>query len=269
MPELPEVETVKRQLHQRLQGKTVVLVRILRSGRERPMGPLFLKEVIGKTVDRVDRRAKLLVIRFTDGSAMTAHLKMTGKFIFVDADYCPGKHDRMIFQFDHVCVVWNDVRQFGFIHAMSAAELEKVLSMYGPEPLEASVTELAARIASPKTRAIKSALLNQQVIAGVGNIYADEVCHRAGIKPMRRLGRINKEERMRLVQNLKLLLQESIDQRGTSANDYVDAEGNKGGFLSLLRVYGRAGEPCLNCGTPIMRVVFAQRGTHYCKRCQT
>jgi formamidopyrimidine-DNA glycosylase len=160
------------------------------------------------------------------------------------------------------------VRQFGFVNVVSADELEAILNKYGPEPLETSAADLAHRIEKPKTRTIKAALLNQEVIAGVGNIYADEACHRAGIRPMRRLGRMNAEDRLRLMTHLKELLDEAVKQRGTSANDYVDTEGKKGGFLSLLRVYGRAGEKCLSCGGVIKRIVVTQRGTHYCEGCQ-
>lgn len=272
MPELPEVETVKRQLHERLVGRSIISVRILKSGRERPIGADFVSALVGKKIDRVERRAKLLIFYFYDGDAMIAHLKMTGKFVFVDSDYAPGKHDRIIFDVaahDMQTLVWNDVRQFGFIHVVDISTLNKILSQYGPEPLESSDDLLVSRLVSPKTRTIKSALLHQGVIAGVGNIYADEACHRAGIRPTRRLARMTSGERLHLVRHLKQLLQESIDQRGTSANDYVDTEGNKGGFLSLLRVYGRAGEACLKCRTAIKRIVVAQRGTHYCPRCQT
>jgi formamidopyrimidine-DNA glycosylase len=268
MPELPEVETVKRQLHAGLAGKTIESVTLLKSGREKPAGKRFVEAVIGKTIEAVERRAKLLVYRFTDGTAMTAHLKMTGKFVFVDVDYASTKHDRMIFEFGDTRLVWNDVRQFGFVHLVSGKELEEILSKYGPEPLITSKEQLAKSIERPKTRMIKAALLNQEVIAGVGNIYADEACHRAGILPMRRLGKMKEADRINLMRHLKELLDEAVKQRGTSANDYVDTEGKKGGFLSLLRVYGREGEKCLNCGDLIKRIVVAQRGTHYCGGCQ-
>lgn len=268
MPELPEVETVRAQLHKGLSGKTIQSVTLLKSGREKPVGKRFVEAVVGKTIDRVERRAKLLVYRFADGTAMTAHLKMTGKFVFVDPEYQPAKHDRMIFELGDARLVWNDVRQFGFVNLVSGKELEEILSKYGPEPLESRVTLLASRLIGPKTRTVKAALLNQEVIAGVGNIYADEACHRAGILPTRRLGKMKVEDRMNLMRHLKELLDEAVKQRGTSANDYVDTEGKKGGFLSLLRVYGRAGEKCLNCEKLIKKIILTQRGTHYCGGCQ-
>lgn len=186
MPELPEVETVRRQLHAGLVGKTIVSVTLLKSGREKPVGKRFVEAVVGKTIEGVERRAKLLVYRFTDGTAMTAHLKMTGKFVFVDDEYVSTKHDRMIFELGDTRLVWNDVRQFGFVHLVSGKEVEEILSKYGPEPLVSSIEHLASCIEKPITRMVKAALLNQEVIAGVGNIYADEACHRAGILPTRR-----------------------------------------------------------------------------------
>jgi formamidopyrimidine-DNA glycosylase len=166
-------------------------------------------------------------------------------------------------------LVWSDIRQFGFMRIVSSDELSEILSAYGPEPLDATAEELADRLVAPKTRMVKAALLNQEVIAGIGNIYADEALHRAGIRPTRRLGRVTSDERIQLVQEIKNVLSESVAQQGTSANDYVDTRGEKGGFLALLRVYGREGEACRNCQTPIKKIVLGQRGTHYCPECQS
>jgi len=268
MPELPEVETVRRQLDERLRGKRVSSITLLKSGREFPVGEKFVDGVQGRVIEAVERRAKLLVWKLNDGNAITAHLKMTGRFVFVYPSYVPTKHDRMIFDIEGVSLVWSDVRQFGFMKIVSSDELETILAGYGPEPLETSVAELADRLIAPKTRMIKAALLNQEVIAGIGNIYADEALHRAGIRPTRRLGRVSSEERLRLAKEIKSVLGESVAQQGTSANDYVDTRGKKGGFLSFLRVYGREGEGCVNCRTPIKKIVLGQRGTHYCPTCQ-
>ena len=277
MPELPEVETVRRQLDERLRGKRIVFVRLLKSGREFPTGGEFVDAVVGRTVDSIDRRAKLLIWKFDDGSALTAHLKMTGRFVFVEPSYEPKKHDRMVFEFMSVGaihelplrLIWSDIRKFGFVRLFSNSnELENELAKYGPEPLEASIEELAERLASPKTRVVKAALLNQEVIAGIGNIYADESLHRAGIRPTRRLGRLTQGDRLRLASEIQNILRESIAQQGTSANDYVDTRGEKGGFLNLLRVYGREGEACRNCNTTIKKIVLGRRGTHYCPECQ-
>ena len=291
MPELPEVETVCRQLNARLCGQRLVSVHLLRSGREFPVGKKFEQALAGKKIVKIARRAKLIIWYFDDGTALIAHLKMTGRFVFVNETYIPQKHDRAVFLFtapsssslrgvrdEAIPLVWSDIRQFGFIKLLSLEELKFVLSKYGPEPLETSEEKLADRL-RPKTiprpslkrrgsRTVKAALLDQTVIAGVGNIYADEACHRAGLRPTRRLQILSAADRLRLVKELKTILAESITQKGTSANDYVDTSGKRGGFLNLLRVYGHEGQPCQTCGTLIKKIVLAQRGTHYCPNCQ-
>lgn len=268
MPELPEVETIRRQLDAKLRGKTVTKVTLFRSGREAPKGKRFVAAIEGKTIKDIGRRAKLLVWNFTDGSALLAHLKMTGRFVFVDRKYQPKKHDSAMFEFGHVRLIWSDVRKFGFVKFVERPELESVMSCYGPEPLETRAEELADRLKTPKTRMVKVALLNQEVIAGVGNIYADEALHRAKIRPTRRLASLTAKERLALAEEIQKVLCESIELGGTSANDYVDARGEKGKFLDFLRVYGRKGEKCRDCGTPIKRIVIGQRSTHYCPKCQ-
>lgn len=268
MPELPEVETIRRQLDSKLREKIVTKVTLFRSGREVPKGAKFIKVLTGKKIKEISRRAKLLVWNFTDGTAMLAHLKMTGRFVFVDGEYEHKKHDSAMFELGHIKLVWSDVRKFGFVKIVEAPELESVMACYGPEPLETRAEELADRLKAPKTRMVKVALLNQEVIAGVGNIYADEALHRAKIRPTRRLGSLTEKERLTLAKEIQKVLCESIELGGTSANDYVDASGRKGRFLEFLRVYGRKGEKCRDCGTQIKRILIGQRSTHYCPKCQ-
>ncbi|MEK9155307.1 MAG: bifunctional DNA-formamidopyrimidine glycosylase/DNA-(apurinic or apyrimidinic site) lyase [Patescibacteria group bacterium] len=268
MPELPEVETVCRQLHRRLAGKRIVGVEMWKTGREFLGGDQFVKAVINRRIEKVYRRAKAIIFHFGDG-AMVGHLKMTGKFIFVRDGYRQEKHDRMLFVLDDgTRVVWSDVRQFGYLKVFNVTELEQVLAKYGPEPLETSVSDLADRLLKPKTRMLKVALLDQATIAGIGNIYVDEACHRAGVLPTRRLGSLSGDERERVATSAQEVLKASLAQKGTSANDYVDTEGKQGGFLSLLRVYQRTGKPCLTCTSPIEKVVVGGRGTHFCSNCQ-
>ncbi len=274
MPELPEVETIRRQLHARLQGATIERVELLRSSRERPLGQAFVRAVTGQMITSVDRRAKLLIWRLKSGQAILAHLKMTGRFLFVDESYASTKHDAIRFlgrdkKGRQFWLIWNDVRKFGFMEVVTDMELEKKLTEYGPEPLECSPVVLAERLQSPKTRLLKAALLDQSCIAGVGNIYADEACFRAGIHPNRRLGALQTKERLRLAKEIQAVLTESIAQQGTSAHTYVDTTGSRGGFVALLRVYDREGEPCVNCKTPIQKLRLVQRGTHVCPSCQT
>lgn len=273
MPELPEVETVRRQLAKRLEEAILVEIEIWRSGREFPRREEFIEALIGRRVTAIERRAKLLVWRFENETALTAHLKMTGRFVFVGEGYERQKHDRIRFVFERggerIFLIWADVRQFGFLKLVSSDELGEILEGYGPEPLGVSAEELAKCFALSSSRSIKALLLDQTVLAGVGNIYADEACYRAGIRPMRVATKVTVKERLRLAQEVQTILTESIAQQGTSANDYVDTQGEKGGFLELLRVYGREGESCRVCQQPIVRVVHVQRGTHYCANCQT
>lgn len=268
MPELPEVETVRCQLHDRLAGRVIRGVQILRTGREFPAGEEFVARVAGRRIAAVERRAKVLVWRLDSGDVLLGHLKMTGKFLFVASEYLPTKHDCLIFDIDGQSVVWSDVRRFGYLRVHDTDETAHILSLYGPEPLETSAKDLAERLLTPQTRKIKAALLDQTTIAGIGNIYADEACHRAGIRPMRRLSTLTAADRLRLAEEIRIVLAESLAQKGTSSNDYVDTDGERGGFLSLLRVYGRTNEPCRTCQTSITKIVLGGRGTHYCSKCQ-
>lgn len=270
MPELPEVETIKRQLHDRLKGRVISGVEIWKTGRETPVGNKFVQAILGKKLIGVNRRAKILIFQFVDGSAIVGHLKMTGKFLFVPKNYTREKHDRILFVLSggRERLVWSDVRTFGYLKCVTAKGLDEALCKYGPEPLEASIEELAERLLTPLSRTIKAALLNQECIAGVGNIYADEACHRAGIRPTRRLASLTAKNRSEVIKEVKKILQKSIDLKGTTANDYVDTNGTQGGFSALLKVYGRENQPCLKCKTPIKKIVLAGRGTHYCPTCQ-
>jgi formamidopyrimidine-DNA glycosylase len=269
MPELPEVETVRRQLQEALAGARIDTVLVHERGRELPAGELFVRALVGEEVVAVERRAKLLLWRFLSGKVMIGHLKMTGRFVFVEPGAAIGKHERISFVFaDGRVVRWADVRKFGYVRVYAPGEVAEILAKYGPEPLENSAEELAARLCTPKGRSVKGALLNQGVVAGCGNIYADEACFRAGVLPMRTLGSLSTEERLRIMEELQSVLRESLAQKGTSAHDYVDTQGERGGFLSLLRVYGRKGQPCVRCGQPVQKVVHVGRGTHYCAHCQ-
>ncbi|MBP9827590.1 bifunctional DNA-formamidopyrimidine glycosylase/DNA-(apurinic or apyrimidinic site) lyase [Patescibacteria group bacterium] len=271
MPELPEVETIRRQLHERLAGQIIDSIIIIDSDKESPKGEGFAVALGDKLIKSVDRRAKLLIIRFSDNSGVTIHLKMTGRLVFVAKESIPTKHDRWRLSFTNSNDVlqWSDVRRFGYTRYLESEAIELLLGEYGPEPLDASVNTLALALQKQgRSRSVKAALLDQSVIAGVGNIYADEACFRAGILPMTRVHDLSITDLERIAIHVQAVLKESIAQKGTSANDYVDAKGERGGFLGLLRVYGREHEPCVNCKTPIKRTVHASRGTHYCASCQ-
>lgn len=273
MPELPEVETVRTQLDRELTGATILAVDIWRSGRELPVGDVFVRALTLAKIQRIQRRAKLLIWELDQDRAILVHLKMTGRFLVVPENYERQKHDRIFFRYRTVKglekrLVWSDVRQFGFMHVVTAKEAQKKALEYGLEPLVSTAEELAERLALPTTRAIKSVLLDQSVIAGIGNIYADEACFRARIRPTKMAKKLTNVERELLAMEIKAVLKASLAQKGTSAHHYVDTAGGKGGFLELLQVYGRGKKPCVRCQTPIKRVEFRGRGTHFCPRCQ-
>lgn len=274
MPELPEVETVRRQLAKKIEGAKLVSIALWQSDREAPKGDAFVHALVGKTVSTVDRRAKLLLWRFTDGSGLAVHLKMTGKLLFYSEKPAqPERHERLLFEFEKagkpIYLVWKDLRRFGYLKVMpDPAVIAEILEEYGPEPLVATPQELAERLAKPSSRSIKAVLLDQSVIAGIGNIYADEACFLAGIHPSRIARDVTPKERLLLAEAIKDVLQRSVTQRGTSAHDYLDTKGEKGGFLKLLQVYGKKGRPCPKCQTLILKTVLAGRGTHACPKCQ-
>lgn len=275
MPELPEVETIARRLNRELTGCTVKDILMLKTGREFPVGKKFTAKLIGKKLRKIYRRAKLIVWEFQSDANRTprtfsliTHLKMTGKLILIDRHYSPNKHDRIIFNFGSKYLLWSDMRTFGFMRIVSNSELADILNSYGPEPLELRPEEIAERIAVFKRSKIKSALMDQKILAGIGNIYADEALFAAGIHPARPTWTLNSQDLTGLARAIQKILRQSIKAQGTSFRDYVDAEGKKGGFKNKLKIYGKNGTPCPVCGTTIQRMTIAQRGTHYCPKCQ-
>lgn len=274
MPELPEVETVRRQLEKRLEGARIFDVTVWQSDKESPRGEAFAIALKGKRIIALERRGKLLLWRFSDGTALAVHLKMTGKLTFYDKKPSgpADRHARLLFTFargrEMGYLAWSDVRRFGYLRLLDAAATDAVLSEYGPEPLTATVETLAERLSRPSRRAIKAILLDQSVIAGIGNIYADEACFLSAIHPARRQDRLKPAERKALAVSIQDILARAVRRRGTSAHTYVDTEGKKGGFLRLLQVYGRGGQACFRCATTIEKCVLAGRGTHFCPVCQ-
>ncbi len=269
MPELPEVETIARGLARAVTGKTIESVEIrLPKMAVAPPGVDFARALAGERVAEVGRRAKYVLIRLESGRMLVTSLRMTGRLLVQrpgETEF-PGTHV-VLFYTDETRLSFADVRTFGRMRLVEPGEAwDKSL---GPEPLSASFTpEGFIGMLSGRTTPIKAFLLDQQRIAGIGNIYACEALWAAGIKPGRPAGSITKPAARRLYHAVVDVLQRAIDMRGTSVDDYVDAEGLRGGFQNVLAVYGRLGQPCARCGSPIVRTVIAQRGTWWCRRCQ-
>jgi len=261
LPELPEVETVVRTLRPAIVGRRILnaefgQLRVLRGL------PLDTAEALaGQRVIAVERYGKFIAIRLERG-VLVVHLGMTGKLL-MDAERSKWTH--AIFTLDQGVMSFVDPRQFGRIEY--GAELPARVSALGPEPLEVSLAEFAARLKERRSP-IKAVLLNQAVVRGVGNIYADEALFRAGVHPKRIASSLRKDRVEKIYLAMREVLVEAIESRGSSVSNYVDADGNKGSFQNSHRVYQRTGEPCVNCGNPIRRIILAQRGTHFCPKCQ-
>jgi formamidopyrimidine-DNA glycosylase len=216
----------------------------------------------GRRIRAIQRRGKFIVIELDAGQCLTVHLGMTGKLLLGGT---PGRHTHAVFSLDRGVLRYEDQRQFGKLEVSRGlpARVEKL----GPEPLEVTLSEFARLLKRRKAR-IKSVLLDQRFVRGVGNIYADETLFRAGIHPLAIAARLRGERVERLHQAMVEVLTQAIAKGGSSVSDYVDAEGRRGFFQFEHRVYRRTGEPCLTCGTTIRRTLVAQRGTHYCPKCQ-
>lgn len=270
MPELPEVEVISRGLHKFLAGKTIDAVKIFNHGSIKMPWHVFASRVAGQTITRVRRRAKLLIMDLGEDLYLTFHLKMTGRVITHEEMVTPQKHTRLIFSLaDGGCIEFHDTRKFGEVRALTGEELKdwNFYSNLGPEPLETSPEELADLFVDRKAR-IKSLLLNQSVIAGVGNIYADESLFRSGIHPTAKPSDLSRESLVKLFVELQKVLKLSIQENGSSIRDYVDSGGDAGSFQNSFKVYGKKGECCPCCGTCFESSTVAGRTSTYCNKCQ-
>jgi formamidopyrimidine-DNA glycosylase len=261
VPELPEVETIARTLAPRVTGCRILDAQffsrlVLRADPEQAAAALR-----GLTVRRLERRGKFLVFDL-GGSNLVVHLGMTGKLLW---EGTKGPYTRAIFEFDRGRLLYDDIRQFGRIEIAGAVPAR--IARLGPEPLVISEDEFLGLIAARRGR-MKPLLLNQAFLGGLGNIYVDEALHRAGIHPRAVVERLGARRLRRLHAAIREVLGEAIASGGSSISDYVDGEGRAGSFQLLHRVYGRAGEPCPACGTPIRQFTQGQRSTWCCPACQ-
>jgi formamidopyrimidine-DNA glycosylase len=270
VPELPEVETIARGLANAVVGKTIAAADVFMAKiAVAPPGVSFSEALCGERIDAVGRRGKYVVIAFGSGRRLTVHLRMTGRLIVQPPgtrENHPYTHIRLTFQ-DGTRLCFADVRQFGRMRLIAAGEVWDADG--GIEPLSEDFTsEVFVSMLAGRRTPIKTFLLDQKHLSGVGNIYACEALWEAGIRPSRPARQLTKPARRRLHGAIRDVLQRSIEARGTSVDDYVDAEGLEGGFQNQLAVYGRLGEPCGRCGKPIVRTVLGQRGTWWCRGCQ-
>ncbi len=275
MPELPEVETIARGLCSEVCGRRITGVDVRYAGSVKETAKSFAAKVLGRRIAGARRRAKLLILDFApeagrDGLHLVCHLKMTGRLYVPQEEFAPDKHTHVLFSLDDGrTLVWHDVRKFGWCRAMTPADLAD-LDFYkslGPEPLEIGPVEFAARFAG-RSAGIKALLLNQTVIAGVGNIYADEALFCAGLQPTAKADRLSSAGLEKLYTCLRDVLTRAIAANGSTISDYRNAQGDAGAFQSQFQVYGRKGEPCPRCGTRLKSATVAGRTSTYCPKCQ-
>ncbi|MGE5692038.1 MAG: bifunctional DNA-formamidopyrimidine glycosylase/DNA-(apurinic or apyrimidinic site) lyase [Pseudomonadota bacterium] len=273
MPELPEVETVRRALEPVMVGRRIDRAEILDARLTRPADPdSVAAELSGERVESVERRGKYLVVRFASGRALLVHLRMTGSFrTAAREDREDDPYRRAVVRLDDGAdVAYRDVRRFGTWLLLDRDEIEPYLHVrLGPEPLGDAFTTRTLRERLAGRRApLKAALLDQRTVAGLGNIYADEALWRARLHPRREAGTITPAETRRVHAAIRDALELGIERQGSTLRDYRRPDGEAGAMQDAFRVYGRLGEPCDRCGTPIERIVVGGRGTWYCPRCQ-
>lgn len=277
MPELPEVETTCRGLAAVLEGRRLINVEVRRPNMRIPFPKGLAKTLTGRTINVIRRRAKYICLHLDDDHVALAHLGMSGRMAITEPSTAPGKHDHVVFDTDDgVRVLFNDPRRFGLLTLTTEKDLSshKLLASMGPDPLgNAFSAEVLSEALAGKGTTIKAALLDQRVVAGLGNIYVCEALFRAGISPRRKAGSVAGKRADRLVPVIKDVLTEAIAAGGSTLRDYAQPSGELGYFKFSWNVYGREGEPC-SCdpsgkdGIVVKRIVQAGRSTFFCSRCQ-
>ena len=277
MPELPEVETIKRGLLKFIVRKKLV-------GTEVLCEKSFIGEPVKGEVMGIRRFGKALVIDLDCNKSLMIHLRMTGQLIYDGKERyagghpsenfvskLPNKQTRVILKFEDGILYFNDQRKFGFIKVLSTAEVEKddFIRKLAKEPWGMEPQEFYERLQRHKKSCIKATILDQRIVCGLGNIYADEALFAAGIHPERKCGDVSLDEAKRLLEAAREVMEKSIDSGGSTMATYVKADGTKGDYLELFaQVFHREGQPCVKCGNEILKIRVAGRGTHICERCQ-
>jgi formamidopyrimidine-DNA glycosylase len=272
MPELPEVETVARGLSKKILGKTIREVTLHRADIRFPIPKILPAKVRGQKIIAIDRLSKYILLRLADGGRVLIHLGMSGRMFFeTEKTYARGKHDHVVFSFPKgLLVIFNDARRFGVIDYIAAkTKAHKLLDAVGMDPFSKDLTPqvLFDKIRTRKTD-MKAILMNQKIIAGLGNIYVSEALFRAKMRPTRSGTKVTLKECKKLLSAIRAVLTEAIKAGGSSLRDYVQTDGELGYFQSKFRVYDREGKPCPACKTKIERITQSGRSTYFCSTCQ-
>jgi formamidopyrimidine-DNA glycosylase len=269
MPELPEVETTRRSLLADVVGARITGVTVRERRLRRPVAAEFAEQLRGRRVAGIERRGKYLLFELDDGRILLVHLGMSGSLCLTAPSTIPLRHDHVLIDLDRDRrLVFNDPRRFGLMRIGASDELDELRAV-GPDPLAAAPTpaEWKAMTRGRKVP-IKTLLMDQRLLGGVGNIYANEALFEAGVRPRRRAASLTGAELARVAEALRAVLERAVALGGSSISDYRDGNGNPGYFQIHHAVYDRDGQPCGRCGTPIKRILLSGRSTFYCPQCQ-
>jgi formamidopyrimidine-DNA glycosylase len=269
MPELPEVETTRVGIAPHLVGRRIKGLVIRQPQLRWPIPAPLIEALPGQSINAIERRAKYLLVHTNAGSAVL-HLGMSGSLRVLGENTVPGKHDHYDWQLDSGRVLrFTDPRRFGSLLWQPTGTTHELLARLGPEPLGDDFNgDMLWRLAQGRSASVKTFIMDQAVVVGVGNIYAAEALFAAGIHPRRRAGAVSRMRYAMLADAIKRILRYAIDRGGTTLRDFISPDGVPGYFEQELYVYGRAGEPCRNGGTAIRSITLGQRSTFYCARCQ-
>ncbi len=289
MPELPEIETIKNGLSRFVLNKKIVGFKLL-DEKLVSSGLSFLKKIKGDSFSGIDRLGKILIFSFHNSEYMLlAHMKMTGQLVFcreeemlaigghadkndVDLSCSDFKHIRFYITFeDSSRLIFNDSRRFAYLKMIDEKSFSEIKESLGLEPLsrEFNYSRFSQLLSERSNKNIKAFLLDQSLVAGIGNIYADEVLFASAVSPLKKVADISNLKKKRIFENIKKILKLAVEKKGTTFSDYIDSEGQRGSFSSLLKVYGREGKKCSKCPSKVKKIRVAGRGTHYCPYCQS
>ena len=271
MPELPEVETIVRRLRSSLIGQKISSVQVLNPGTLRCSPNVFNRALTGAIIREIRRKGKFILVDLTPDWTLIIHLKMTGQVLIEPASTFPDRHTHVVFHFSSFdsLLRYRDIRKFGFFDLFrgNRPDSNSYLNRLGPDPFEITPNQFIKIVLSRK-KSIKSLLLDQSLISGMGNIYVDESLFQAKIHPLTKADTLPPVRVRNLHRIIKKILTRAIALQGSTLKDYRRPDGTSGGFQNYHRVYGRAGSPCPSCGRQIAKIRVAGRGTHYCPGCQ-
>ncbi len=278
MPEMPEVETIRRDLEKEIKNEKIVTFEVKTASqfKSSKSAPKILKSLIGQKIVKFERIGKLLIFQLSDKqNYLLCHLRMTGQLILTNKSETKqnpkNKHTHIVINFENGKLLhFNDIRKFGYLQLCTLKEKNTIKEKFGIEPLSTNFNlQNFTKALGIRKAPIKNILLNQKLIAGIGNIYADEICFSAKINPQKPTSKLSKIEIKNLFNFTQKVIEKAIEQRGTSFSDYRDGKGNKGNYLKMLNVYGKSGKNCTICKTIISKIKLAGRGTHFCSKCQS